>query len=193
MVNGMLKRRKPRDSSSLSNSAVASASASTTVTPSKTPSGPGSPGQDISDENEEKAKNAEQVDNADAGADDDEYEDMPEPEYLRYEPHTGLDPEKYAVLPNDWPYNVPYGVRHFCVWSRVSDTRVREPCRVLSVSVFFFRTSCESARDRLPPHGCLTPSLCYLVFVLVPFLILVLDPVLILVVVPVRSSSPFSS
>jgi hypothetical protein len=57
-----------------------------------------------------------------AEADDDEYEDMPEPEYLRYEPHTGLDPEKYAVLPNDWPYNVPYGVRHFCVWSRVSDT-----------------------------------------------------------------------
>jgi hypothetical protein len=31
-----------------------------------------------------------------------------------------LDSEKYAVLPNDWPYNVPTGVRHYCVWSRVS-------------------------------------------------------------------------
>ncbi|ODN85100.1 hypothetical protein L202_00923 [Cryptococcus amylolentus CBS 6039] len=40
-----------------------------------------------------------------------------EPEYLKW---TGeLDPEKYAVLPNDWPYCVPYGVRHFCVWSRI--------------------------------------------------------------------------
>ncbi|WVQ77604.1 hypothetical protein IAR50_007292 [Cryptococcus sp. DSM 104548] len=39
------------------------------------------------------------------------------PEYLTW---TGeLDPEKYAVLPNDWPYCVPYGVRHFCVWSRI--------------------------------------------------------------------------
>ena len=42
-----------------------------------------------------------------------------EPVYLKWE-ENGLDGEKYAVLPNDWPYNVPYGVRHFCVWSRVS-------------------------------------------------------------------------
>ncbi|KAK8870082.1 hypothetical protein IAR55_000652 [Kwoniella newhampshirensis] len=40
-------------------------------------------------------------------------------EYLRFDPEKGLDAEKYAVLPNDWPYNVPYGVRHFCVWSRI--------------------------------------------------------------------------
>lgn len=40
--------------------------------------------------------------------------------YLRWDEKNGLDGEKYAVLPNDWPYNVPYGVRHYCVWSRVS-------------------------------------------------------------------------
>jgi hypothetical protein len=40
------------------------------------------------------------------------------PEYLRWE--GWLDSDKYAVLPNDWPYNVPTGVRHYCVWSRVS-------------------------------------------------------------------------
>lgn len=128
MVNGMLKRRKPRESTSMSSSAVASASASATVTPSKTPSASGSPKLIGADENGPQAATADQMDKveadteADAEVDDDEYEDMPEPEYLRYEPHTGLDPEKYAVLPNDWPYNVPYGVRHFCVWSRVSDT-----------------------------------------------------------------------
>lgn len=52
-----------------------------------------------------------------------------EPEYLRYDPASGLDESKYAVLPNDWPYCVPYGVRHYCVWSRVS--------RKESVSPFF--------------------------------------------------------
>ena len=42
------------------------------------------------------------------------------PVYLRWEGKRGLDKEKFAVLPNDWPYNVPVGVRHYCVWSRVS-------------------------------------------------------------------------
>ena len=41
------------------------------------------------------------------------------PLYLKWDPVIGLDEEKYAVLPNDWPYNVPYGVRHYCVWSRL--------------------------------------------------------------------------
>ncbi|WRT64469.1 uncharacterized protein IL334_001401 [Kwoniella shivajii] len=40
-------------------------------------------------------------------------------EYLTYDSEKGLDTEKYAVLPNDWPYNIPYGVRHFCVWSKL--------------------------------------------------------------------------
>ncbi|GMK53531.1 hypothetical protein CspeluHIS016_0101170 [Cutaneotrichosporon spelunceum] len=39
--------------------------------------------------------------------------------YLKYDPSAGLDGTKYALLPNDWPYCVPYGVRHYCVWSRV--------------------------------------------------------------------------
>lgn len=42
-----------------------------------------------------------------------------QPVYLHYDQERGLDRETYAVLPNDWPYNIPYGVRHFCVWSRV--------------------------------------------------------------------------
>jgi hypothetical protein len=43
------------------------------------------------------------------------------PEFLRHDP-TGLDKNRYAVLYNDWPYNAPYGVRHYCVWSRVSNS-----------------------------------------------------------------------
>lgn len=42
------------------------------------------------------------------------------PDFLRYDETTGLDKTRYAVLFNDWPYNTPYGVRHYCVWSRVS-------------------------------------------------------------------------
>lgn len=49
-----------------------------------------------------------------------EAEEDDEPDiYLKYNPEKGLEEDKYAVLPNDWPYNVPYGVRHYCVWSRV--------------------------------------------------------------------------
>ncbi|WVQ98367.1 hypothetical protein IAU59_005490 [Kwoniella sp. CBS 9459] len=40
-------------------------------------------------------------------------------DYLRYDAEAGFDESKYAVLNNDWPYNIPQGVRHFCVWSRV--------------------------------------------------------------------------
>ncbi|WWD15625.1 hypothetical protein CI109_100047 [Kwoniella shandongensis] len=53
------------------------------------------------------------------GESGEEEEEEHQAEYLRYDNENGLDPEKYAVLPNDWPYNVPYGVRHFCVWSKV--------------------------------------------------------------------------
>ncbi|KAK4688936.1 hypothetical protein P7C73_g1149, partial [Tremellales sp. Uapishka_1] len=42
-----------------------------------------------------------------------------EHEYLQFDPRSGLDDSKYAVLPNDWPYCVPYGVRHYVVWSKV--------------------------------------------------------------------------
>ncbi|KAE8538175.1 hypothetical protein D1P53_005513 [Cryptococcus gattii VGV] len=48
-----------------------------------------------------------------------EEDDGDEPEYIRYDPNAGLNESKYAVLPNDWPYCVPYGVRHYCVWSRI--------------------------------------------------------------------------
>jgi len=50
--------------------------------------------------------------------DEEEEDEEDKPEYLKWE--GWLDSEKYAVLPNDWPYNVPTGVRHYCVWSRVS-------------------------------------------------------------------------
>ena len=52
------------------------------------------------------------------GEDESDEDEGEEPVYLRWE--GWLDADKYAVLPNDWPYNVPYGVRHYCVWSRVS-------------------------------------------------------------------------
>ncbi|WVR04881.1 hypothetical protein IAU60_001893 [Kwoniella sp. DSM 27419] len=45
-----------------------------------------------------------------------------EAKYLTFDSSTGFDEENYAVLPNDWPYNIPYGVRHFCVWSRLPIT-----------------------------------------------------------------------
>lgn len=51
-----------------------------------------------------------------------------EPSFLRYDPEKGLDTDTYAVLPNDWPYCVPYGVRHYCVWSKVC---VDLPCAIL--------------------------------------------------------------
>lgn len=71
-----------------------------------------------------------------------EEEEGDEPEYLRYDPTFGLDESKYAVLPNDWPYCVPYGVRHYCVWSRVS----------LKESVFIILS---------PPTSCLpSPTTC---------------------------------
>lgn len=80
---------------------------------------------------------------------EEEVEEGHEPEYLRYDPASGLDESKYAVLPNDWPYCVPYGVRHYCVWSRVS--------REESTSSFFLHllvfprplpTRCHSAPTR---------------------------------------------
>ncbi|OCF33737.1 hypothetical protein I316_04449 [Kwoniella heveanensis BCC8398] len=43
----------------------------------------------------------------------------PGTDYLSYDAEEGFDESKYAVLNNDWPYNIPPGVRHFCVWSRV--------------------------------------------------------------------------
>ncbi|KAL7420630.1 hypothetical protein Q5752_004581 [Cryptotrichosporon argae] len=39
--------------------------------------------------------------------------------HLKYDAEAGFERDKYAVLPNDWPYCIPYGVRHFCVWSRI--------------------------------------------------------------------------
>ncbi|WVN87411.1 uncharacterized protein L203_102590 [Cryptococcus depauperatus CBS 7841] len=41
------------------------------------------------------------------------------PVYLRLNDDGGLDQNIFAVLLNTWPYSVPTGVRHFCVWSRI--------------------------------------------------------------------------
>jgi len=54
---------------------------------------------------------------ANGHAEEEEEDQEEKPNYLRWD--GWLDSEKYAVLPNDWPYNVPTGVRHYCVWSRV--------------------------------------------------------------------------
>ncbi len=40
-------------------------------------------------------------------------------DYLKFEQGDEFDEENYAVLPNDWPYNVPKGVEHCIVWSKV--------------------------------------------------------------------------
>lgn len=31
-----------------------------------------------------------------------------------------LDRSRYTVIFNDWPYSIPHGAKHYCVWSRVS-------------------------------------------------------------------------
>jgi hypothetical protein len=31
-----------------------------------------------------------------------------------------LDRSRYTVIFNDWPYSIPVGIKHYCVWSRVS-------------------------------------------------------------------------
>ncbi|GHJ87907.1 hypothetical protein NliqN6_4309 [Naganishia liquefaciens] len=41
-------------------------------------------------------------------------------QYLEFNIGQQLDPELYAVLPNDWPYNTPYDVEHIVVWSKLA-------------------------------------------------------------------------
>lgn len=71
---------------------------------------------------ESAASAASSVATSSGGSMEDEAEaDDDEPDvFLKFDPKVGLDRDKYAVLPNDWPYCVPYGVRHYCLWSRVS-------------------------------------------------------------------------
>lgn len=40
-------------------------------------------------------------------------------ECLKFDIGQDLDPDLYAVLPNDWPYDVPKDVEHVVVWSKV--------------------------------------------------------------------------
>jgi hypothetical protein len=44
--------------------------------------------------------------------------DLPD-EYLTFNEDDEVDEDVFAVLPNDWPYNVPKGVEHCIVWSKV--------------------------------------------------------------------------
>ncbi|BEI83162.1 hypothetical protein CcaverHIS002_0310300 [Cutaneotrichosporon cavernicola] len=68
----------------------------------------------------ERARRREQALASDDSASSEEPEEEDEPDiFLKYDPNSGLDGTKYALLPNDWPYCVPYGVRHYCLWSRV--------------------------------------------------------------------------
>ncbi|KAL1408817.1 hypothetical protein Q8F55_005631 [Vanrija albida] len=69
----------------------------------------------------EKAGSAEGSSGESTSSSDGHFEDEDdEPDvFLKYDPKLGLEKDKYAVLPNDWPYCVPYGVRHYCVWSRI--------------------------------------------------------------------------
>lgn len=50
--------------------------------------------------------------------DDHDGEDEGHPVYLQWSGGE-LDKDTFALLPNDWPYCVPYGVRHYVMWSKV--------------------------------------------------------------------------
>jgi hypothetical protein len=44
------------------------------------------------------------------------------PLHLRW---TGmLDPSEYVLLKNDWPYKIPKGSNHYCLWSKVCCAKV---------------------------------------------------------------------
>ncbi len=59
-------------------------------------------------------------------------------EYLKYKDGEELDKEKFAILPNDWPYDVPKDVRHIVVWSKVSSKSRQQICFKLSVLSILF-------------------------------------------------------
>lgn len=48
--------------------------------------------------------------------------------FLTWDSKKGLDTKRYAILPNDWPYCLPYGVRHYVIWCRVCVTLRRHTC-----------------------------------------------------------------
>ncbi|KAJ9096012.1 hypothetical protein QFC21_005376 [Naganishia friedmannii] len=41
-------------------------------------------------------------------------------QYLTFEIGQAVDPDIYAILPNDWPYNTPSDVEHVVVWSKLA-------------------------------------------------------------------------
>jgi len=50
-----------------------------------------------------------------------DYPDHPDNDvFVKYDPEHGLDHEQFAIILNDWPYCMPYGVRHTCIWCKVS-------------------------------------------------------------------------
>lgn len=121
LVNGKLRRAKGKasaDQAGIAGSGV-SAEASGSSSPgtgsgSASPRGGGVEKDPAAEPGAHEGKD-EEGENEEEGEGDDE-----SPVYLRYDAEQGLDTDKYAVLYNDWPYNVPYGVSHHCVWSRVS-------------------------------------------------------------------------
>ena len=50
-------------------------------------------------------------------------------QYLTFEIGQAVDPDIYAILPNDWPYNTPSDVEHVVVWSKVS-LHIRPSCSI---------------------------------------------------------------
>ncbi|KAJ9095195.1 hypothetical protein QFC19_007650 [Naganishia cerealis] len=49
----------------------------------------------------------------------DEGVDTNQDQYLTFEIGQTVDPDLYAILPNDWPYNTPHDVEHIVVWSKL--------------------------------------------------------------------------
>lgn len=57
-----------------------------------------------------------------AGTDGGPGPSTPHENYFTFARGEAVDDDLVAILPNDWPYNVPYGVTHTVIWSKVGGT-----------------------------------------------------------------------
>lgn len=73
-------------------------------------------------------------------------------EYLKFDVGQCLDPDLYAVLPNDWPYNVPKDVEHVVVWSKV-----RLVARTLRRLTRCSHSTIDSFPSSIPHSSRMTP------------------------------------
>lgn len=73
------------------------------------------------------------------------------PDILDFHPGDTLDADTYAVLPNDWPYNVPRGVDHCLVWSKVRSCPPSPSASPGSRMLSILRPDTSRDRSSTPP------------------------------------------